>query len=454
MFADSCRIDSNTNKTYFCSCHTGYTGTYCETCAAGYYGEPTAPGGKCLPCRCNDNINMNDAGACDQRSGACLKCENNTAGETCGECAAWHYGEAIGAARKCEACTCDKCGTAECERASGECKCKKNVVGERCDKCAANTWGLRAAASVASGKCGDDEGCRECACDPIGSVSPQCDQLSGQCKCKPGVGGMQCDACLPDHWQFTDAGCTNCNCSRAGVQVTHTGGFRCNATTGHCKCIEGVTGEKCDMCQPRWALVKHVGCKRCDTCVATLLDTVDELSMNVDKVARGNERTVLIQDAHTRLQQLADRSEQVRARIANASALDATPFASLHRGIRQAERDVVQLARLVNTSDVSEKMVRMNTLLEQAHAFAKQLNDLRLRLDFLDTILTELDSPALTAPVAELPDDQVNKLDELVKTITERDTSRATSSSSAEYEDLLKQLHTCESSRGSVGVSI
>ena len=41
------------------------------------------------------------------------------------------------------------------------------------------------------------EGCRPCACHPGGSYSFQCDVNSGQCQCREGMMGRQCDTPAP-----------------------------------------------------------------------------------------------------------------------------------------------------------------------------------------------------------------------------------------------------------------
>uniref|UniRef100_A0A3Q0SFF0 Si:ch211-241e1.3 n=1 Tax=Amphilophus citrinellus TaxID=61819 RepID=A0A3Q0SFF0_AMPCI len=51
-----------------CICRTGYTGSRCERCAPGYYGDPLVPGGSCRPCNCVGNGN-----SCDPRTGGDLK---------------------------------------------------------------------------------------------------------------------------------------------------------------------------------------------------------------------------------------------------------------------------------------------------------------------------------------------------------------------------------------------
>ena len=41
--------------------------------------------------------------------------------------------------------------------------------------------------------------CQPCNCNPEGSISRVCDQLSGKCACFPGITGSACDECRPRH---------------------------------------------------------------------------------------------------------------------------------------------------------------------------------------------------------------------------------------------------------------
>lgn len=51
-------------------------------------------------------------------------------------------------------------------------------------------------------------GCVRCDCDPVGSASSHCDSETGQCLCKPGVGGTKrCDRCLNNCYGFGENGC-------------------------------------------------------------------------------------------------------------------------------------------------------------------------------------------------------------------------------------------------------
>ena len=39
----------------------------------------------------------------------------------------------------------------------------------------------------------DPNGCKPCDCDPGGAYDNHCDVITGQCKCRPNVGGRRCD---------------------------------------------------------------------------------------------------------------------------------------------------------------------------------------------------------------------------------------------------------------------
>lgn len=53
-----------------------------------------------------------------------------------------------------------------CNHTTGQCPCFPNVIGLSCDECKLNHW------KIASG-----EGCEPCNCDPVGSLSEQCNQV-------------------------------------------------------------------------------------------------------------------------------------------------------------------------------------------------------------------------------------------------------------------------------------
>lgn len=167
-FATGCEISESGNEIH-CECLPGYTGARCEACANGFYGDPERQGDVCKPCECSGNINPEEQGSCDTRTGECLRCLNNTSGMACNLCAPGFYGDAV-QLKNCQSCDCDELGTLECDPYVGKCKCHENVIGERCDQCEADHYGFDSGI-----------GCRACDCGPA-SNSTQCDAHTGHCK--------------------------------------------------------------------------------------------------------------------------------------------------------------------------------------------------------------------------------------------------------------------------------
>uniref|UniRef100_A0A8B9E6E2 Agrin n=1 Tax=Anser cygnoides TaxID=8845 RepID=A0A8B9E6E2_ANSCY len=101
-----------------------------------------------------------------------------------------------------------------------------------------------------------------CQCNPYGSYGGACDPATGQCSCKPGVGGLKCDRCEPGFWNFrgivTDSksGCTPCNCDPVGSVRDD-----CEQMTGLCSCRTGITGMKCNQC-PNGSKLGMTGCEK------------------------------------------------------------------------------------------------------------------------------------------------------------------------------------------------
>ncbi|XP_063091307.1 agrin isoform X8 [Cavia porcellus] len=100
-----------------------------------------------------------------------------------------------------------------------------------------------------------------CQCNPHGSYSGTCDPATGQCSCRPGVGGLKCDRCEPGFWNFrgivTDnlSGCTPCSCDPQGAVRDD-----CEQMTGLCSCKPGVAGPKCGQC-PDGQTLGPTGCE-------------------------------------------------------------------------------------------------------------------------------------------------------------------------------------------------
>ncbi|XP_069117853.1 agrin-like isoform X2 [Argopecten irradians] len=106
------------------------------------------------------------------------------------------------------------------------------------------------------GKC-----CREadCTCYEKGSISITCNPVTRECSCKPGVGGKQCNRCLPGYWGLAlnqdSVGCVPCNCHTLGRLRGD-----CDQSTGKCFCRPKIRGSKCDRCPNGNLIVSRYGC--------------------------------------------------------------------------------------------------------------------------------------------------------------------------------------------------
>lgn len=94
QFASACEYDED-NDSFICICNVGFTGEKCEECEINHFGDPRLPGGKCMACECNGNIDIDDPDSCDKRTGKCLKCLYGTDGDSCEKCKAGYYGDAL-----------------------------------------------------------------------------------------------------------------------------------------------------------------------------------------------------------------------------------------------------------------------------------------------------------------------------------------------------------------------
>ncbi|PVD22260.1 hypothetical protein C0Q70_18068 [Pomacea canaliculata] len=205
---------------------------------------------KTLGCKCNGHGSscelVRDQTLKDQ---LVCKCEHYTNGPNCDECLPFYNDRPWARANEKDANECLPCN---CNGLSDRCyfdrelytqtghgghcrDCRDNTDGPNCEVCKVNYYRRM-----------PENRCLACGCNEVGSRSLQCDN-NGQCRCKPGVGGEKCDRCLPDFFDFGEAGCVPCACSVPG---SYNNEPRCDTRTGDCECKQNVEGRRCDRCKP------------------------------------------------------------------------------------------------------------------------------------------------------------------------------------------------------------
>ncbi|CAD5222302.1 unnamed protein product [Bursaphelenchus xylophilus] len=158
-----------------------------------------AVGGRC---KCNGH-----ASRCvfDKSGNYACQCRHNTGGVDCEKCKLFHYDRPWARAtaedaNACVACNCNlharKCRfNMELYRLSGNksggvcINCRHNTAGRNCHYCKPGYY------RDVSRPITHRKACKPCNCHPVGSLSKNCNQTSGQCICKPGVTGLTCNRC-------------------------------------------------------------------------------------------------------------------------------------------------------------------------------------------------------------------------------------------------------------------
>uniref|UniRef100_A0A8D8H0Q0 Laminin subunit gamma-1 n=2 Tax=Culex pipiens TaxID=7175 RepID=A0A8D8H0Q0_CULPI len=216
-------------------------------------------------CKCNGHASecVTSTNSNGQRGRVC-KCQHYTDGPDCEKCLPFYNDSPWGRAtsknvHECKPCNCNGYST-KCffDRQlynltghGGHCiDCGANRDGPNCERCKENFF-MR-----------EDGYCINCACDPVGSRSLQCN-AEGKCQCKPGVTGDKCDRCENNFYNFGHHGCQPCNCD---VRGSLENAPSCDPVNGICSCKENVEGRHCRECRPGYFnldLENKFGCTPC-----------------------------------------------------------------------------------------------------------------------------------------------------------------------------------------------
>ena len=148
--ASECTVDRSGEMS--CNCKHNTAGKECEKCKSFHFDRPwgratSSLANECVACKCNNHarrcrFNMElfqlSGGV---SGGVCLKCKHNTAGRHCHYCKEGYFRNAkkpITHNKACEPCNCHPVGSSGkiCNQTNGQCPCKDGVTGRECNRCA------------------------------------------------------------------------------------------------------------------------------------------------------------------------------------------------------------------------------------------------------------------------------------------------------------------------------
>ncbi|XP_053308878.1 laminin subunit alpha-5 isoform X2 [Spea bombifrons] len=219
-------VDNNCTPTGHCRCHPSYAGPTCNQCSPGFYGFPS-----CTPCHCSQEGSLHSI--CDPLSGQC-RCRHGVAGLKCDTCAIGTYGFP-----NCEVGPCNPSGSSSVSTnpSEGSCECREHVEGASCEKCKPLYWNLVPE---------NPQGCTRCRCGFEGTINgvEECQQVTGQCFCKPNICSRNCNRCKEGFYNLEPNsyfGCQGCQCDIGGSI-----GLACHEKNGDCQCRDNVEGPRCN----------------------------------------------------------------------------------------------------------------------------------------------------------------------------------------------------------------
>ncbi|XP_048504803.1 agrin-like isoform X3 [Athalia rosae] len=152
-----------------------------------------------------------------------------------------------------------------CHQTTRFARCCRKAPGIQVQKCA-DSWHGCCPDGKTAALGPEGAGCPSlCGCNRLGSVGDTCNPETGQCECKPGVGGLKCNRCMPGFWGLPKIseghpGCIPCGCSLFGSARED-----CEQMSGRCVCKPEIQGQKCTICTDHNKVLTPTGCYSADT---------------------------------------------------------------------------------------------------------------------------------------------------------------------------------------------
>ena len=229
--SDQCQNAANLDK---CICQKNTQGNNCELCNPLFNNKPWRYGIACEACNCS-GLSQRCTYDSSKGHGVCQGCTRNTTGDFCQQCVPGYHRNSN---NLCVSCGCNISGVSQgiCNETTGVCICKQNVEGSRCETCKDQFFGLRAENNV---------GCSACNCTVQSTINESnvCNKETGQCPCSRAFSGRACDVCATSFYRsqpnnLTD--CRECFCDPSGSLNTSC------SNTGVCYCRPSFSGPKCE----------------------------------------------------------------------------------------------------------------------------------------------------------------------------------------------------------------
>ncbi|XP_051732199.1 laminin subunit alpha-3 [Ctenopharyngodon idella] len=417
-----------------------------QRCAAGYYLDRSGQFARCVPCSCNGHSNE-----CEQNTGRCLNCQDDTVGEHCERCREGYYSNA--AQRKCRVCPCPLSNEANnfavgCTEMNGrfQCLCKEGHTGERCERCATGYYGDPL---VYGGRC------RLCNCP--GNL---CDSKTGVCRNSLELQDTnteeqceECDNCAQT--LLSDLEKLDVELRRIKNQL-NLDTLR-PSSKEHLRKLEEAITATTNLVNTFSFTVNNQMPKinQLERDVINLADDMDNLKEQARKRSEDSQKALAIaenshqraKDLDTEAQNLLTKIKELLKQLMDSNSSGAVlPSADLAKLLEQSENMVKDMEKrsFTNHKDAAKKeQAEANKFLEHVKNIIKQCDENEVASKRVDSLLSNYE-----AKLKEL-EDLLKQADNMVKK-----TSNQNNINTESFKDILKRVNDLESERDLVGDQI